>query len=350
MLITRKTLPALKLTAQRLVIGLMQDYGVYRREHHNKTEGVYFDPRRNNLLAFLSIDDPNKIKSTEWNEVWMEEADEFTFEDFTIIRTRMSGPCERDEPNQIHLSLNPGQEQGWINQKLLLDPAFAGEVDLIRSTWRDNPFLAGDYIRTLQRLKEQDPVAWQIFSEGEWGTLTNVIYAPHIVVDAWPVDIDEEIYGLDFGFNNQTALDRIGLKDSINVYHDELLYETGLTNADLIGRLEVLIPKEKRACPIYADSAEPDRIEEIGRAGFNIFPSDKEVKTGIDFCKRLRHHTLAKNVNLNKERAAYKWRQDRNGNVLDEPVKFMDHLMDADRYALYTHHKERSGMPGLFIG
>ena len=32
----------------------------------------------------------------------------------------------------------------------------------------------------------------------------------------------------------------------------------------------------------------------------------------------------------------YKWKTDNDGNTLDEPVKFRDHLMDAMRYAIYT--------------
>lgn len=348
-LVTRKTLPALKLTAMRLVIGLMQDYGIYRRDNHNKTDGVYYDPRRNNLLAFLSIDDPQKIKSTEWNDVWMEEANEFTWDDFGVVRTRMSGPTTEEEPNQIFLSLNPDEEQGWINQKLILDPSFARAVRVIRSTYRDNPFLDAQFIKILEDLKEQDPVAYQVYNLGEWGALTNVIYSPFELVDRFPDEVDEVIYGLDFGFHNPTALDRIGLRDKLNVYHDEKIYETGLTNSALIARLEEVIPPTERSCPIYADSAEPDRIQEIESAGFYILPADKEVKIGIDFCKRLKHHTLASNVSFNKERGSYKWKQDRSGNVLDEPMKFMDHLMDAMRYALWTHHKGRFSQPGISV-
>jgi phage terminase large subunit len=32
----------------------------------------------------------------------------------------------------------------------------------------------------------------------------------------------------------------------------------------------------------------------------------------------------------------YKWKTDNDGNTLDEPVKFRDHLMDAMRYAIYS--------------
>lgn len=39
----------------------------------------------------------------------------------------------------------------------------------------------------------------------------------------------------------------------------------------------------------------------------------------------------------NHEVNTYKWREDKDGNYLDDPVKFADHLMDALRYAIHTH-------------
>jgi len=33
----------------------------------------------------------------------------------------------------------------------------------------------------------------------------------------------------------------------------------------------------------------------------------------------------------------YKWKEDANGNQLDEPIKEFDHGMDGIRYALFTH-------------
>ena len=115
------------------------------------------------------------------------------------------------------------------------------------------------------------------------------------------------------------------------------MYEKELTNNDLNKNLKWIIENPNDA--IYADTAEPARIEEIARAGFNIFPSDKSVKDGIDFCKRGKRYITKNSVNLIKEIEAYKHKEDKDGNVMEDPVKFNDHLMDARRYALYNHHK-----------
>lgn len=348
-LVTRKTFPALRLTAYKLVVDLLSDYGYYPRLHHDRVSHIISCPWNGSFIAFLSIDDPEKIKSTEWNDVWMEEASEFEWNDFVVLQTRLSAPCLPQEPNQIFLSLNPTDEEGWINQKLILGPSFVGKVELIESTYRDNPFLDAEYISLLQGLKDQDPNAFQVYAEGKFGKLSNIIYAPYGVVPVFPEAFDETFYGLDFGFNNPTAFIEINVKDKLNHYLRQILYQTGLTNGDLLERAKELIPEAVRHRPIYADAAEPARIDEFHRAGFNIHPADKDVKAGIDLCKRQKFFTLASNVDLNKERAAYKWKTDKNGNVLDEPVKFMDHLMDAKRYAIYTLNKSRGIEPSIWV-
>ncbi len=49
--------------------------------------------------------------------------------------------------------------------------------------------------------------------------------------------------------------------------------------------------------------------------------------------------------NLLEEIQGYKWKVDKDENVLDEPVKFRDHLMDARRYAYeWMFDKTNAGM------
>ena len=71
-----------------------------------------------------------------------------------------------------------------------------------------------------------------------------------------------------------------------------------MTNNDLIDFLKENMSYEDKhcGCPLYCDSAEPQRIKEIQDAGFNALPSDKSVKDGIDFCKRLNIITNPNNI------------------------------------------------------
>jgi len=343
-LVTRKTMPALRLTAYKIILNLLKAYGLYTRVEHNKTANTI--EYGTNMMVFISIDDPEKVKSTEWNYIWMEETNEFTWDDFMVLETRLSGKTTLDQPNQLFMSFNPSEEYCFVNQKMILDPKFfsKGHCQVIHSTYRDNPFLDKEYVRNLEELKEIDPNYWRIYGLGEWGILEDIIYAPY-AMDGWREVFQDVYYGLDFGFNNPCALLKIGEYDG-EIWLEEKIYESRLTNEDLIVKLEYAIPPSQRHDPIYADESEPARIEEIRRAGFNIHPADKSVSDGIDFVKRQKIHSCAENVNLNKERRSYKWRKDKNGIVLDEPVKFNDHLMDAKRYGIYSHQFSKSSEGG----
>ena len=139
-------------------------------------------------------------------------------------------------------------------------------------------------------------------------------------------------YGLDFGFTNSpTALAEVRLLDD-NLYIKELLYETRLTNLDLADRMRSL--GVDGHAEIVGDSAEPKSIEEIYRKGFNIKPSNKGagIHLGIDIMRRYKIHITKDSLNAIKEFRSYKWITDKNGQVLNSPVKVNDHLIDAVRY------------------
>lgn len=322
MLVLRKTLPALRITAYQLILDLLREYNLPFAL--NKSEMLI----RNGTseILFKSLDDPEKIKSYEGNYLWIEEATEISYEDFTQLNLRLRRK-NIEHINQMYLTFNPISRFHWLNTQLI--ESTRGDIAMHHSTYKDNPFLSKDYIAELEGLTDEN--FYKIYTLGEFGELKNIIYINYIIEDLLD-EYESTFYGLDFGFNNPTALLEINERDG-EYYERELLYQTHLTNQDLIGKLKMLI---KQGCTIYADSAEPARIEEISRAGFDIRPANKSVKDGIDFVKSQRIHIDRNSPNLIAEKHGYKYREDRNGNVLDDPVKFRDHLMDCERYAIYT--------------
>jgi PBSX family phage terminase large subunit len=275
-------------------------------------------------------------QSSDWSYIWMEEATEFTYRDFMLLKTRLRTKTVDKIPNQMLLSFNPTDESHWIKTELI-DKAMRG-VGEIHSTYLDNPFLDDDYIADLEEIIKQDRNFYRIYALGEWGKLDNLIYSNwDVVPDLWPDNISDTIFGIDFGYNAPSVLVMIGLKDK-DVYEKQLIYKSHLTNQMLIDEMKRVVPVEMRKkCSFYADTAEPDRIEEIKKAGFNIKPANKKIKEGIDFIKMLRVHISESSGDIIKEKRAYSWRTDRKGNVLDEPIGFLDHAQDAERYAIYTH-------------
>ncbi len=339
-LITRKTLPSLRITSYKLFIDLLKQYRVYDSFNHNKTfrELRYKD----NYLLFTSVDDSTKIQSTEFNYIWMEEAEEFTYDDFITLKTRLSGKKKENEVNQIFLAYNPKKKFSYINRQVKNDK----DVHYIHSTYKDNPFLDNDYKQLLEDLREQNYEYYRIFALGEYADLDSVIFHHTKLIDAknYPSEFDYTIYGLDFGWNNPTALIQINVKDQ-RIYLVEKIYRSHLLDDDLISLMsELEISKNDE---IYCDSAEPDKIEKLRLAGYNVFEADKDVKLGIDYVKQQEIFSCHENVNFNKEREEYVYKKRKDGIALDEPVKVNDHLMDALRYGLYTKSKE--GEPGIRV-
>ncbi|MCX5783109.1 MAG: PBSX family phage terminase large subunit [Elusimicrobia bacterium] len=340
--ITRKTMPALRRTSYQLFIDLLKEYGRYFPECHNQNEDYY--TLGESRIYFFSLDIADKLKSTEFNYIWMEEANEFEYEDYIVLLTRLSARCEEGERNQIFLSLNPSDSSGWIPQRLLQQK----DVDTIYSTHTNNPFLSQDYVQTLLDLKEQDEDYYRVYAMGQWGKTRDLVYPRYFLCDELPTAAEEIFWGLDFGFNSPSALVKIALKEGA-LYVCEKLYGPGKSTADIISTLAEEIPQDDRHQYIFADSAEPDRIAEIFNAGFNIHPSEKSVRDGIMSVKKFKLFIAKDSPNLIKEIKNYKWKSDMAGNILEEPVKFQDHALDALRYGVHSLFKERASAPTITV-
>ena len=341
-LVLRKTRASLRLSTYLDFIGLLIDYNLYNVDNHNKSDLIY-NFGNGSYVRFGGMDNIAQVKSTGWNIVWLEEANEFSKKDYLFIRTRISSP---GEDNKILLSYNP--EICWIQ-----DLEGKDDIKFIFSNYKDNPFLEDSYIKMLESLKNEDITYYKIFTLGKRARAGNIIYGEYIMEQEFP-ELKDEWYGLDFGFNHPTALIGLGMLgwDSKDVYLTEEIYQSRLTTPELIDLMKIKIPEEKRENEIYADNEDPKAIQEIANAGFNILPAIKgpgSVKAGILFCKRFKYHTLPSNVNLNKEAKIYKWKVDKDGNTLDAPVKYKDDCMNAKQYGLYSHlqNDEDEGFVGV---
>ena len=310
----------------------------------NKTEMTITCLVNGNQILFAGLDDVDKLKSiTPENgvitDIVIEEATEISRTDYKQLTKRLRGRTKVIK--RIIMMFNPIFKTHWIFQDFFVywdeskNEYQSKDLYILKTTYLDNKFLTEDDIERIE--SETDPYFVDVYVKGNWGVIGNVIYKNYTITKDIPEQFDEIIYGLDFGFNNPSAITKVGFKDQYVYVFDELC-ERGLTNQDLIEKLPTII--DNRSDNEYGDSAEPQRIEEISRAGYNIFPADKSVKDGIDYVKRQKIFIHPKCVDTISEIRTYKWKEDRNGNVLDEPVKFRDHLMDAIRYALYTHSKQ----------
>jgi phage terminase large subunit len=175
-----------------------------------------------------------------------------------------------------------------------------------------------------------------VYGLGERGQSKSVIFT-HQTVESIPEGASLIAAGMDFGFTNDPTTLVVAYRKDIDLYFEELVYETGLTNRDIHKKLQSL-GFDKRT-EIFGDSAEPKSIKELQLFGWNIKPTAKgkdSVMAGIDMLKRYRLNVTKSSVNLIKELRNYKFVEDYNGKVLNKPVDAYNHAIDAVRYATYN--------------
>jgi len=339
--ICRKTMPSLKGTVMRDFFEILHKHDLYNGKDHNKTESTYM--LNGNLVEFVAIDDPQKVRGRKRNWLWANEGNELRHEDWKQLIFRTT--------EKVFLDFNPSDEYHWIYDHVLTRK----DCNFIKSTFLDNPFLPKELVEEILRLKDEDENYWRVYGLGEKGSSGATIYTNWELYDEeftkekklkqWLFEnVDDWCFGLDFGFNVPSSLIFCGFHEK-TCYVREFLYEKGLTNDDLIEKLKSIdkeFPDLKlREKEIFADAAEPKSIEELYRAGFNCKKSNKDVKHGLKTVKSHKLLVHRDSINMQKEIKFYKFKEDRDGNVLDEPVKFNDHAMDAMRYGMHSYVHER---------
>jgi phage terminase large subunit len=60
------------------------------------------------------------------------------------------------------------------------------------------------------------------------------------------------------------------------------------------------------------------------------------VNAGIDIMKRYKLFITPRSTNLIKEFQNYKWMEDKNGNLINKPVDYLNHGIDGCRYAVFS--------------
>jgi phage terminase large subunit len=299
---------------------ILRGYDLYREEFHNKSSHEYY--LNGNLIEFISLDQPQKIRGRKRNLLYINEANELFYEDWQQLIFRTDG--------KIILDYNPSDSFHWIYDRVIP----RDDCDFYQTTYKDNPFLDRTIVEEIERLRDTDEDYWRIYGLGERGSSRATIFQFQVVDKP---EGELIAYGLDFGFTNDpTALVKV-FKKGDELYIQELLYHTNLTNIDISDRLTNI--GLGRYDEIWADSAEPKSIEELHRRGWNIKPTAKgpdSVMAGIDILKRHRLFVTKDSMNLIKEFQNYKWQEDKNGNLLNRPIDKFNHAVDAIRYATYN--------------
>lgn len=324
--ITSPSLPHLKKGARKDFLEIMENWQLFREDEFNRTDNKYTFAKTGSYIEFFGSDEAGKARGPGRDILFINEANLLDEQVYIQLALRTK--------ETVFLDFNPADEYNYVYQLIDLD-----ESKFIHSTYLNNRGnLTNGQIQEIESLRDADENLWKVFGLGLRGTSSETIYTHWKLCRGMPGK-GEVFYGQDFGYNVPSAMVFVELYEGA-IYVDELIYETKLTTNDLIERWKSI--QVKRNEEVYCDAAEPKTIEELVRAKFNAKPADKDVTEGIRKVKSMPLYITDRSTNIIKEIKSYKWKTGKDGIVTDEPVKFMDHGMDAIRYAVFTKLQRKS--------
>lgn len=310
---------------------IMQGTNRWEEDKFNKTE-LNYEFIDGSVMQFRSID-KMKAHGLSRDVLFVNEANAFTYETFDQLASRTE--------DFVIVDYNPTSEF-WAHKELV-EGKHKDRTSFIILTYKDNEALSKQIVENIESHKPkngQEPSNyWTVYGLGQIGSLEGNVYSGWEKADK----IEGKLvrYGLDFGFSNdETAMVAIYELEDGRTGVEEVLYKKGILGSEYAN---ILISQNiDPNVLIVADSARPEIIAEIKRAGFRIVGADKNagsVKRGIDRVSQ--RQIVYSGKNLEREYLSYQWRKKRTGEVLDEPQDGNDHALDAIRYAIDDLSKKR---------
>ncbi len=321
--VVSESLPHLKIGAIREFENILKSIGKYNPLNISY-QTYHFG---NSLIEFFSADE-SKATGPHRNILYLNECNNISY---SIVKE-----LEQRTDDRIFYDFNPVTDF-WISDKVFTLPQ--SEYSLIKSNFYNNEELNPVLKKELEYRATIDPNFKKVHVDVQFGRAEGLIFTNWRLCDYLP-QTDKRSLGMDFGFTNDpTTLVEVRLQDG-ELWVNEIIYEKGLTNLDIAGYIKA---EELQNRMIIADAAEPKSIEELHRMGIKIKAATKgsdSIRQGLNALQRYRINITKSSINTIKEFRNYKWKQDKNGEFLNEPIDHSNHSLDAIRYSMESFGKQ----------
>jgi len=331
--INQSVLKLLGDTIKRMELSDFYDVQKNAIYHENGTEFLFAGLKHN----------VDNITSTEGIDiVWVEEARNVSEDSWSVLI-----PTIRKSGSEIWITFNP---------KLATDPTFVRfvapyiehiqrqgfyqdkRIHVQKINYDDNPWLSDETRNEIEFDRNRDHDRYLHVWEGEC-----VVHNEARIFNNWEVDetIEPEpgtefLFGADWGFaKDPTVLIRMWLDKSINtLFIDQEAWGIGVEIDDTPELFDTVDGSRKYT--IRADSARPETISYMKRAGFKIIKAKKgpgSVEEGIVFLQSytIKIHPRCKHTI--DDFTFYSWKTHKlTGDILPEPVDADNHSIDSARY------------------
>lgn len=265
---------------------------------------------------------------------YINEASLANKEVFDEIIKRCSGFGAR-----IICDTNPDNPQHWLKVDYI-DKADNQRIIANHFELFDNTFLNQRYIDNLIATTPSG-----MFTErgiyGRWVIGEGAVYRDfkeEMYIDSTPDDIIKVYAGVDWGYEHYGSIVVVGETSDGSVY---LLEEHAhqYKEIDFWVDLAKNIKERYGNITFWADSARPEHVARFQREQLKTFNANKSVLSGIEEVAKLmkagRFFVSNKVSKFKDEVYQYIWNE-----KTGEPVKENDDVLDAVRYAIYSHHSQ----------
>ena len=329
-------IPNLKVGAYRDAKTIMNSNDLVADFYPTINEGERIIKCKNgSIIEFMSYADAQDAKSGKRDYLFVNEANGISYDIYwqLAIRTR----------KKVFIDYNP-TARFWAHDELIGREG----VELIVSYHKGNRFLSEEEHQRIESIA--DPELKRVYARGKTGKIEGLVLTNWEICDTLPPEEEWKMscFGLDFGFTNDpSALEQVVLAHG-ELWIDEKIYSTGLTNPEIAERAKEQGVSGQQQ--IVADCAEPKSIRELQGCGLWVTASPKgadSIVSGLDILKRYKIHVTRHSLGILSNLRAYKWSKDKDGNTTNKPEDKNNHGIDAIRYVVLEKlpvHREVRGV------
>lgn len=350
-LIVRNVQNTLKRSCLNEIIKAINNWKLGQYFSINKSDMIITCKLNNRQILFCGLDDPEKVKSITpiygiITDIWVEEATEVEYKAVKQLDKRLRG--QSDVVKRLTLSFNPILKDHWLYTEYFdiwedgKQYVEKDNVSILKTTYKDNKFLTEDDINALEN--ETDQYYYEVYTLGNWGILGAVVFKNYRVEDFSDIEktFDNYRHGVDWGFADDpfAYIKSHYDKKKKRLYICDEIEVQGLLNEESAPMVKEKAGREKVTC----DSSEPKSISDFRRLRVNAKGAKKgpgSIEFGIKFLQGLEIIIHPRCVNFKNEITKYKYKEDKNGNILPVLVDKDNHLIDALRYSLEDDMEER---------
>lgn len=328
------------------------------------------------VVITAGMDRPDKVLSTEWDLIYVNECTDLTLLDWETLAGRLragAGPYDL-----ILGDCNPTTPAHWLYKRHL-----AGSLTLLSTSHRDNPHYwdkgLGRWTEAgrryvVERLGRMTGSRRKRFLEGLWEAAEGLVYdgfdrAVHLLPVGWePPPEWRRVWAIDWGFRDPTVILFFAMDPSNRMHLYREIYTSHTRVEVLAKRCRKLVDDgvEPEPSSVLADH-DPEAIETFKTHGrFPVRSADKRDRDGgfqvvqglLDIaadgrpklffrpdarrdppCPHL--EGAGRPTSTLEELIGYTWDTRDPERPKDEPIAWNDHAMDALRYGCVHVHNLR---------